>query len=103
MTIHTRRQDRHAEHVRQRQDRAAAVLAKLKAGAVLCRHHQRGRTVWVLVWNNGSDFLTHETVTDALATGHIVGVGDALPFAGAELSQTFRYIESSEQPGAADD
>jgi DNA-binding transcriptional MocR family regulator len=85
-----RRQDRQAEQKRQRQARAQRVLEKLKNGAVLCRHHQRGRTVWCLVWKGGSEFVTHELVTDALATGHVVGVGDA--FEGAP-SQTYQYVE----------
>lgn len=76
-----------------RGDRQKRVLAKLQGGAVLCRHHQRGRIVWVLVWKTGSEFLTPETVAEVLATGRIVGVGDALPFADAELSQTYRYVE----------
>lgn len=87
-----RRQDGPNQHKR-RAERAQRLLAKLQGGAVLCRHHQRGRIVWVLVWKDGSEFLTHEAVTDVLATGRIVGVGDALPFAGAELSQTYRYVE----------
>lgn len=101
MTIHTakslqktrRRQDRQEVAKRQRQERAAAVLAKLKNGAVLCRQHRPGRIIWCLVWKGGSEFLTHELVTDALASGKIVGVGDALPFAGTELSQTYRYAD----------
>jgi hypothetical protein len=100
MPIHTQqslrrvhhRQDRQSERKGQRQARAAAVLAKMQAGAVLYRHHQRGRIVWALVWKGGSELLTHEAVTDALATGQIVGVGDTL-FEGAP-SQTYRYAET---------
>jgi hypothetical protein len=87
------RPDRQNQRKRQRAERAQRVLAKLQGGAVLCRNHQRGRIVWVLVWKNGSEFLTPEAVTEALASGHVVGVGDALPFAGAELSQTYRWVE----------
>jgi hypothetical protein len=88
-----RRLDRQAEAKRKRQERVARVLSLMKAGAVLCRQHQGQRVIWCLVWRRGSEFLTHEVVTDALASGHIVGVGDALPFAGAELSQTYRWAE----------
>jgi hypothetical protein len=100
MIIHTstslqkahRRQDPQAAAQRQRRERAAAVLAKLKAGAVLCRQHRPSRVIWCLVWKGGSEFLTHELVTDALASGKLVGVGGALPFAGAP-SQTYRYAD----------
>jgi DNA-binding transcriptional MocR family regulator len=88
-----RRQNHQAEAKRQRQERARRVLEKMMNGAVLYRRHQHGRIIWCLVWKGGSEFLTRELVTDALASGNIVGVGDALPFAGAELSQTFRYID----------
>ena len=88
-----RRLDRENQHKRQQAERARRVLEKLKAGAVLCRHHQRNRVVWCLVWRGGSEWIAHEVVTDALASGHIVGVGDALPFAGTELSQTYRWVE----------
>lgn len=92
-----RRLDRRNEAKRQRADRARRVIERLKAGAVLHRLHQHNRTIWCLVWRGGSEFLTHEQVTDALATGRIVGVGDALPFAGAELSQTFRYTSNDQE------
>jgi hypothetical protein len=88
-----RRLDRRAEAKRKQETRTNRVLSLMKAGAVLCRQHQQQRVIWCLVWKGGSEFLTHETVTDALASGRIVGVGDALPFAGAELSQTYRYAE----------
>jgi hypothetical protein len=102
MPIHTadslrrspRRQDQQAERKRPRAERVRRVLEQLKAGAALCRHHQRNRVIWCLVWRGGSEWLTHELATDVLALGHVVGVGDALPFAGAELSQTFRYVEN---------
>ena len=87
-----RRLDRQNQHKQQRAERAKRVLERLKAGAVLCKHHQPTRIVWCLVWKGGSEFLSHEIVTDAFASGHIVGVGDALPFAGA-ASQTYRYVE----------
>jgi hypothetical protein len=88
-----RRQDRRAEVKRKRHERAQQVINKMRNGAVLCRHHQRNRIVWCLVWRGGSEWLTHEAAGDALASGQIVGVGDALPFAGTELSQTFRWCE----------
>jgi hypothetical protein len=80
MIIHTstslqkahRRQDRQAAAQRQRRERAAAVLAKLKAGAVLCRQHRPSRVIWCLVWKGGSEFLTHELVTDALASASLL-------------------------------
>jgi hypothetical protein len=84
---------------RQDQHKRRRVLERLKAGAVLCRHQQRNRVVWCLVWRDGSEWLAHEVVTAALASGQIVGVGDALSFAGAELSQTYRYVELSNNPG----
>jgi hypothetical protein len=86
-----RRQARQAKAKCKRQARADAVLAKLEAGAVLYRHHRRDRVIWVLAWKGGSEFLTHEIVTDALASGKIAGVGDTL-FEGAP-SQTYRYAE----------
>jgi hypothetical protein len=85
--------DRQNQHKQQRAKRAQRVLERLKAGAVLYRHNQRGRAIWTLVWKGGNEFLTHEVITDALASGHLVGLGDALPFAGTELSQTYRYTE----------
>jgi hypothetical protein len=87
-----RRLDRRAEAKRKREARAQHVLSLLKAGAVLCRQHQQHRVIWCLVWRSGSEFLTHEVVTDALASGHLVGVGDALPLAGAP-SQTYRWTD----------
>jgi hypothetical protein len=87
-----RRLDRRAQIKRKREERAKRVLERLKAGALLRRHHQRGRIVWCLVWKSGSEFVTHEAVTDALTSGQIVGVGDTL-FEGAP-SQTYRYAET---------
>jgi hypothetical protein len=88
-----RRLDLRAEAKRKQEKRTERVLSLMKTGAVLCRQHQRGRVIWCLVWRGGSEFLTHEAVAAALASGQIVGVGDALPFAGTELSQTYRYVE----------
>ena len=51
-----------------RAQRARALVEKLKDGGVLCRHHQHNRVVWCLVSKGGSEFLTHEAVTDALAS-----------------------------------
>ena len=67
------------------------MLDALRNGGVLQRHHRRDRVTWVLAWSGGSEFLTHEVVTDVLATGRVAGVGDTL-FEGAP-SQTYRYVE----------
>ncbi len=99
MPVHTapslrrahRRLDRRTAAQQRRRLTATRILEKLKAGAVLCRHHHRGRIIWCLVWKGGSEFLTHESVSDALASGNIVGVGDTL-FKDAP-SQTYRYVE----------
>jgi hypothetical protein len=94
LRLSARRPDRQNQRKQQRtRERSQRLFAKLKDGAVLCRHHQRNRVVWCLVWRDGSEWLTHEAVTEILASGHVVGVGDALPFAGAELSQTYRWVE----------
>jgi hypothetical protein len=87
----SQRLDRHNERKRKRQERARRLLEKLRGGAVLYRHHHNNRAIWCLVGRRGSEFLTHEVVTDAMASGHVVGVGDCL-FAGAP-SQTYRYVE----------
>ena len=87
-----RRLDRRNKAKERRQERAKRVLEQMKNGAVLCRLNRPHRTSWSLVHKGGSEFLTHEVVTDALASDRLVGTGDSL-FGDDALSQTFRWSE----------
>jgi hypothetical protein len=77
MTIHTpaslrKTQRRLDRRIQSRQ----AVLAVLRRGAVLHRHHASGsRVVWSL---STGTFIAPEIAVDILNDAHVVGVGDAL-------------------------
>jgi hypothetical protein len=85
--------DRQNQHKQQRAKRAQRVLEGSRP-VLFCT----GITSAVGLFGRwcgggGNEFLTHEVITDARLSGHLVGLGDALPFAGTELSQTYRYTE----------